>query len=192
MQRFKYALAENWAVQSDYFSRPLDPVRKPVAPAGAIAAGADASSRTPWLLCRAGTHLCAVPIGHVIEIMRVLPIEAISGAPSYVRGLCIMRGAPVPVVDIGLLVGDQPSRSGRLVAIRAGSRTIAFVVETVESIQTIGPEALNHLPPLLRDAATAAIAAIGTLDAELLLFLRTTRIIPDDVLARLDADGAAT
>lgn len=187
-------MAENWAVQPDYFSRRLDAVRKPIAPGSAtsIAIDADESSRTSWLLCRAGTHLCAVPIEHVIEIMRVLPIEAISGAPSYVRGLCIMRGAPVPVVDTGLLVGDQPTRSGRLVAIRAGSRTIAFLVETVESIRAIGPEALNHLPPLLRDAATAAIAAIGTLDAELLLFLRTTRVVPDDLLARLDADGVAT
>jgi purine-binding chemotaxis protein CheW len=192
MQRFKYALAENWAVQSDYFSRPLAPVRKPVAPASALAAGADESGGTSWLLCRAGTHLCAVPIGHVIEIMRVLPIEAISGAPSYVRGLCIMRGAPVPVVDAGLLVGDQPTRSGRLVAIRAGSRTIALAVETIETIRAIGPEALNHLPPLLRDAAATAIAAIGTLDAELLLFLSTARIVPDDLFARLDADGAAT
>ena len=136
MQRFKYALAENWTVQPDYFSGPLDPARKPVMPViAATAAASDESGQTSWLLCRAGTHLCAVPIGDVIEIMRVLPIDAISGAPSYVRGLCIMRGAPVPVVDIGLLVGDQPSRSGRLVAVRAGSRTIAFVVETVESIR---------------------------------------------------------
>jgi hypothetical protein len=43
------------------------------------------------------------------------------------------------------------------------------------------------LPPLLRDAAVEAVAAIGTLDAELLLFLRTARIVPEDLLSRLDA-----
>jgi purine-binding chemotaxis protein CheW len=132
-----------------------------------------------------------MPIEHVIEIMRALPIEVISGAPSYVLGLCIIRGAPVPVVDTGVLLSGQATRAGRLVAIRAGSRTIALVVETVEGIRAIGPEAFNELPPLLRDAATATIAAIGTLDTDLLFFLRTARIVPDDLLVRLEADGAA-
>ena len=149
------------------------------------------AAEASWLLCRAGTHLCAMPIEHVIEIMRALPIEAISGTPPYVRGLCIIRGAPVPVVDTGLLLGGQAAPAGRLVAIRAGSRTIALAVETVEGIRVIGPEAFNQLPPLLRDAATATIAAIGTLDTDLLFFLHTARIVPDDLLVRLAADGAA-
>jgi purine-binding chemotaxis protein CheW len=194
MPRSKHALAESWAVQPDYFNGRPNAVANPVVPGGAtvIALGGNGSGRSSWLLCRAGMHLCAMPIAHVIEIMRVLPIDAISGAPSYVRGLCIMRGAPVPVVDTGLLLGDEPAPSGRLVAIRAGSRTIALVVERVEGILGIGPEAFIALPPLLGDAATAAIAAIGTLDAQLLLFLRATRIVPDALLARLDAERAAT
>jgi purine-binding chemotaxis protein CheW len=153
--------------------------------------GANEAGEASWLLCRAGAHLCAMPIEHVIEIMRVLPIEAISGAPPYVCGLCVIRGAPVPVVDVGLLLGNQPTQAKRLVAIRAGSRVIALAVEAVEGIRAIGPEAFNQLPPLLRGAATATIAAIGILDAELLFFLRTARVIPDDLQDRLDADGAA-
>ena len=154
--------------------------------------GAGPDGEASWLLCRAGTHLCAMPIEHVIEIMRTLPIEAISRAPSYVRGLCIIRGVPVPVVDTGLLLGGQATPGGRLVAIRAGGRTIAFSVEAVEGVRVFGMAAFNQLPPLLRDVATATIAAIGTLDAELLFFLRAARIVPDDLLVGLDADRTAT
>jgi purine-binding chemotaxis protein CheW len=142
-----------------------------------------------WLLCRTGACRYAIPIGHVIETMRVLPIEAIAGAPSYVRGLCVIRGAPVPVVDAGMLLGNRATQAGRLVAIKAGTRTIALAVETVEGIRAIGPEAGNQLPPLLRDAATATIAAIGTLDAELLFFLHTARIVPDDLPVRRGSGG---
>ncbi len=140
-----------------------------------------------WLLCRAGAQRYAIPIAYVIETMRILPIEAIAGAPPYVRGLCVIRGAPVAVVDAGSLLGDRPTRGERLVAIRAGSRTVALVVETVEGVRTIGPDACNQLPPLLRDAATATIAAVGILDAELLLFLRTARLVPDDLQVGLAA-----
>jgi purine-binding chemotaxis protein CheW len=151
-----------------------------------------AAGRSSWLLCRTGTLLCAIPLEHVVEILRVLPIEAVSQAPPYVRGLCIIRGVPVPVVDTGLLVGDQPTKSERLVTIRTGSRTVALAAETVLGIWAIGGESFQELPPLLRDAARDAIAAIGTLDAELLFFLRTTRIVPQELLDRLGPDGAAS
>jgi purine-binding chemotaxis protein CheW len=149
------------------------------------------AQRPSWLLCRAGTLLCAVPLDHVIETLRVLPIEAISGAPRYVRGLSVIRGAAVPVIDAGLLVGDQPTSSERLITIRTGSRTIALAVETVVGISAIGEATVTALPPLLRDAASEAIAAIGTLDAELLIFLRATRIVPQEVLDWLIVDGAS-
>jgi purine-binding chemotaxis protein CheW len=157
----------------------------------AAANAANSAGRAHWFLCRAGTLLCAIPLDQVIETMRLMPVEPIAGAPRYVRGLCIIRGSPVPVVDTGLLLGDQATRAERLVTISAGKRTLALAVETVLGIRAIGTEAVNDLPPLLSDAATEAIAAIGTLDAELLLFLRTARIVPEDLLDRLDAEGAA-
>jgi purine-binding chemotaxis protein CheW len=109
-----------------------------------------------------------------------------------VLGLCVVRGSPVPVVDTGLLVSDQATRRGRLVAIRAGNRTIALAVEAVLGIRTIAEEALSRLPPLLRDAATETVTAIGMVDAELLFVLRTGRIVPDDLLDRLDVERAAS
>jgi purine-binding chemotaxis protein CheW len=152
----------------------------------------DADRRTSWLLCRAGMHLCAIRLEHVIEIMRPLPIEAVSGAPPYVRGLSIIRGSAVPVVDTGLLVGEQATDCERLVTIRTGSRTIALAVDAVPGIRTIGAETFNALPPLLQEAAGETIAAIGILDAELLLLLRTARIGPADLLDRLELDGASS
>ncbi len=149
-----------------------------------------ATGRPQWLLCRAGAHLCAIPIEHVIETMRLLPIEAVSGAPPYVRGLAIIRGSPVPVIDTGLLVGQQASRCTRLVTVRTGKRTVALAAEAVEGVSAIAPDKLSQLPPLLRAAASETIEAIGMLDAELLFFLRTARIVPDDVLDRLEFEGA--
>jgi purine-binding chemotaxis protein CheW len=157
---------------------------------GQTAATADNERRTSWLLCRAGTHLCAIPLEHVIEVMRVLPIAAVAGTPPYVRGLCIIRGAPVPVIDTGLLVGDQATPPERLVTIKTGNRAIALAAQTVLGIWAVDAGMFNALPPLLRDAASETIAAIGTRDAELLFFLRTTLVVPPELHARLDADGA--
>lgn len=142
-----------------------------------------------WLLCRTCTLLCALPLNHVIEIMRVLPVEAISGAPHFVRGLSIIRGSPVPVVDTGKLFGEQGTPSARLVTIRVGDRTVALAVDEVLGVRAIETDVVVALPPLLRDAGGDALSAIGTLDAELLLFMNAARIVPDALFD--DLSGAA-
>ena len=143
--------------------------------------GVASAGRTSWLLCRAGSHLCAIPLAQVIEIMRHLPIETIAGAPPFVRGLCVIRGAVVPVIDSGLLLGEVATDAARLVAIRTGSRTAALAVDLVLGIHALADDVRNALPPLMRNAASETIAAVGTLDAELLFFLRTTLSVPEDL-----------
>lgn len=147
-----------------------------------------ADNRSAWLLCRCGVHLFALPLPNVVETMRPLPMRAIAGAPHYVQGMAIVRGVPVAVIDAGVLLGREVTRCGRLVTVATGSRTIALAVEAVQGICTLGPEQLGELPPLLRNVASEMVAAIGTLDAELLFCLRVARIVPEDVLARLGVE----
>jgi purine-binding chemotaxis protein CheW len=128
----------------------------------------------------------------VVEIMRVLPIEAVSGAPHFVRGMCVIRGSPVPVVDVGLLFSRSASESERLVTITIGARTIALSVDSVLGVRALAATALGDMPPLLRDAANDAVSAIGMLDNELLLFLRAARIAPESMLAQLASETAAS
>jgi purine-binding chemotaxis protein CheW len=145
-----------------------------------------------WLLCRAGLHHYAFPLEDVIEIMRPRALEAIAGAPPYVRGLCVIRGVPTPVVDAGLLFGERSARTERLVTIRADGRAIAFAADAVLGVRTIRADACAQPPPLLREAAGDKIAAIGTLDAGLLFFLRAVRLVPEDFLAHLRTDGTVS
>jgi purine-binding chemotaxis protein CheW len=158
-------------------------------PSAAPATDPDHAERSCWLLCRAGHLRCALPIGHVIEIMRPLPVEQIAGAPPYVRGLSISRGMPVPVVDLGLIVGDRATATTRVITVRAAR--VALAVDSVLGVSTVVGETLDELPPLVRDAAPDAIAAIGRLDNGLIVFLHATRIVPEAVLNRLDAEKAA-
>lgn len=154
------------------------------------AGGAAQSARSSWLLCRIGTALGALQVEHVVEIMRMLPIERIAGAPCYVLGLSIIRGVPAPVVDVGRLIGGAPSHAAQLVTVKAAARKIALAVDEAIGIVRIAADTFGELPPLLQDAATETISGLATLDSELVVFLRTSRLVPEGVLARLDADGA--
>jgi hypothetical protein len=62
----------------------------------------------------------------------------------------------------------------------------------VLGISALETEAFEQLPPLLRDVANETVNAIGIRDDELLFLLRTARLVPEDVLAGLAAEGIAS
>jgi purine-binding chemotaxis protein CheW len=140
------------------------------------------------LLCRVGSSVCALPIEHVSETMRPLPVEPFAGSPTFVLGLSIIRGSPVPVVDAGRLLGaaEQP-RLTRFVTIKVGERRAALAVGAVVGVWSLAATSLDELPPLLREASGDVVAAIGRLDADLLLVLRSARIVPESVWTALEA-----
>lgn len=142
----------------------------------------------PVLLCRLPSCLIGVPLEHVIETMRPLPVEPLSaGAPVFVTGLSVIRGAPVPVVDTSRLLGGQEIRAGRFVTVKTGRRIVALACQDVVGVRTLERESLQELPPLLREAETTAIAAIGALDTDLLAVLQSACILPEG----LPNDGGA-
>jgi purine-binding chemotaxis protein CheW len=115
-----------------------------------------------------------------------MPVEAIAGMPSFVRGVAVIRGAPTAVVDAAALVSGVASHPTRFVTMKIGMRRIALAVDRVVGVVEIPLSSLRALPPLFQDASLEVIAAVGTLDAELLLVLQGTRLIAEEHWAELE------
>jgi purine-binding chemotaxis protein CheW len=133
------------------------------------------------LVCRARARRCALPLEHVVEVMRPLPVQPVASSPDFVLGLAVIRGAPLPVVDLGSLWGGgRAAPAGRFVTMRAGHGRVALAVESVEGVIDL-PEGLRGLPRLLGDAAGELVRALGVRDAELLLVLEAARLVPTEL-----------
>ncbi len=112
--------------------------------------------------------------------MRPLPLERVAETRDFVRGMSIVRGEAVPVVDARrLLDGGDPAPGGRLVTLRVGARRVALHVDDVLGVRAIPTESLRDVPPLLGDAS-AARSALGALDGRLLELLDTARLLPEE------------
>ena len=114
--------------------------------------------------------------------MRPLPVSAVAGAPPFVRGVAVIRGLPVPVVDAASALGDSGEPFPlvtRFVALRIADRRVALGVCEVIGVREIGGEQLAELPPLLATASEHVVAAMGTLDSELLMVLRAGKLVPE-------------
>lgn len=145
------------------------------------------------LIVAAGTRTCAIPAQDVVEIMRSLPIEPIAGLPEFVRGVSVVRGVPIPVIDLAALLqtGDSPDSCRRFVTIRIGERRAAVAVREVIGLRNLDLTQLRELPSLLQGSESELIQAIGARDAELLIVLRSTRIVPDEIWTALELREAA-
>lgn len=140
------------------------------------------------LLVRSRSYLCAIPMEHIVETMRPLPVEPIDGIPKFVLGLSIIRGLPLPVIDLGALVGGGAGDSSdRVVTVRVADRKVALAVEGVIGLVRLDVARLQSLPPLLKEASADVINAIGTLDSQLLIVLNTGRIVPQELWQAIES-----
>jgi purine-binding chemotaxis protein CheW len=146
------------------------------------------------LICRVGARLCALPLEHVVETMRPLPAEPLPGVPGFIRGVSVIRGEATPVVDAAVLLGAENAhpQPGRLVTVRIGDRRVALAVDAVLGVQAIPDESVHDLVPLLKQASTEVISAIGMLDADLLLVLQSAQLVPEPVWALLEEATSST
>lgn len=130
------------------------------------------------MLCRIGKQLCAVPLTHVVETMRPLPVRPMPGRPAFMAGLSLVRGAPLPVVNGATLIGESAGTPSRFVTLQVGSRQVVLAVQDVVGIRAMDADLLHGLPPLLAGAQDDTVTTIGALDSEFLWLLDASKLVP--------------
>lgn len=145
-----------------------------------------------FLLCYMRSQLCALPLEHVVETMRPMPVTSLAGLPSFVRGMAMIRGAATPVVDAGALLGSaEAPLPTRFVTLKTADKQVALAVERVVGIRRLSAISLQELPSLLRTAKSELVSEVGLLDRELLLVLQTARSVPESVWRTLQTGQSA-
>ena len=107
-------------------------------------------------------------------------------------GVSVIRGQVVPVLDLASLTGAGSTFSAaRYITLELERRQVALAVDEVIGVRSLAAAALDGVPPLLDGADALALAALTTLDAELLLVLQTGVLVPDALWPLLAAQDAA-
>ena len=129
------------------------------------------------LVVEANGQSCAIPLPDVVETLRPLKTEGVAGLPAFVLGYSRIRGNVVPVIDLGLLLGSgRLAQPRRFVTLHVGTRWVALAADAAERIVLLEKKAMGALPPLLQ--GEGAVTSIGSSDAELLVVLNASRLVP--------------
>ena len=91
-----------------------------------------------------GELVLAVSIDDVREILQVARLTPLPRTPEFVRGVMNLRGAVVPVIDLSVRLGRQPTELGR--------RSCIVVVECLSAPHDEGEAPTSSAMGLLVDA----------------------------------------
>jgi len=140
-----------------------------------------------WILFQSGLRGCALPLRLVRATMRPLPVLSLPGAPPFVRGTALIRGAATPVVDVRVLLGDDaPGPAERCILVHThDTHHVGLLVDEVLGLRTRDSIVVESLSPLVGDIASSFIQSLARLDDRLLTVLRVGSIVPQAVWARL-------
>jgi len=155
-----------------------------------ITAARNDHATSKWLLCRAAEHTCGLPIAAVRLTLRRPHLQSWEGEDTLQKtaltdGVAMIRGELVPVVSLGrLLSGQAAADERRLILLAVGGRRVALGVSTVLGVRALPAATLAALPPLLDDERGTFVERLGQVDGELLLALRTARLLTEGSLAK--------
>jgi purine-binding chemotaxis protein CheW len=137
-------------------------------------------SRREFLTCRLGEESYAIDILQVQEIREIEHVTRVPHAAPYVRGVINLRGAIVPIVDLGLMFGFPAPldlAAASVIVLNARRRLVGLAVANVSDVIALADDEIVPAPDLGERAVGAAFAGIGTRDGVSVMLLDVDHIL---------------
>jgi purine-binding chemotaxis protein CheW len=121
--------------------------------------------RREFLTCHLGAESYGVDILLVQEIREVAEVTRVPHVARFVRGVVNLRGAIVPIVDLGLMFGlPEPLdlKTASAIVLNVDQRMVGLIVSSVSDVVALAPDEILPAPELAAREVSAAIAGIGS------------------------------
>ena len=114
-------------------------------------AGAIGDNRVTLSCFEVGGHTYALDVSQVREIVRWQPVTPLPNAPALIEGVVDLRGAVVPVVDLGRALGGTPVASGsrtRIAVTEVDGLVMGLAVDAAVEVVSVDVAQLDDPPAL--------------------------------------------
>lgn len=112
----------------------------------------------------AGGRLYGVEVMQIREIVRSQEVTPLPRAPRLIEGVIDLRGAVVPVIDLGRALHGEPVADGpstRIVVLEVDGMVLGLRVEAAVDIASLDAGTVKETPALASQAGYDAVRAIA-------------------------------
>ncbi len=131
---------------------------------------------------RIGEQEFCVDIMSVREIRGWTPATPLPRAPGYMKGVINLRGAVLPIIDLGARFGlatSEPTARHVIMVAHVGGRMVGLLVDAVSDIIQLTDEAVQPTPDIASEQVKSFVKGLFALDGRMISLIELDRIIPE-------------
>src|SRR5438445_3290016 len=122
------------------------------------------------LVFSCGQSWYAVPAERAAEVVSLPALTRVPGAPAHLLGVFAHRGEVIPVIDMGLLVGGNETKSRRAVLVRVPKGSLALTASRVAGVAVLtgdmNPLGTTGVQAHLKGPAKAPSGEVAVIEPE--------------------------
>lgn len=131
-----------------------------------------------YLSFKIGKEIYGIPIDYVQEIIPLYPITKVPNAPEEIVGIISVRGMVLPVINIGIFLGQKLSEFNedtRLIILKIKDEMISIIVDSVYQNIEIPVNLIEPAPSTVKDEK-GLIFGVYPFKKKLLVLLKAEQI----------------
>jgi purine-binding chemotaxis protein CheW len=140
------------------------------------------TGRREMIAFRISDQMFCVDIMAVREIRGWTPATPLPRAPAYMRGVINLRGAVLPIVDLGARLGLETTEASArhvIMVVHLGARTVGLLVDAVSDIVTVTDEMVQPTPDIASDQVKVFVRGLFALDGKMVSLIGLDKILPE-------------
>lgn len=164
----------------------------PASAPDSMSAERDSDEQNQYLTFRVRDETFAMGILAIKEIIEFGALTPVPMMPRCVRGVINLRGRVVPVIDLAVRFGGEPSQPHRrtcIVIVEVGNeeerQDLGVMVDGVNQVIEIPVQDIEPAPGFGAKVRPEFIAGMGKLDGDLVIIIDVARVLSADDLAAL-------
>lgn len=141
-----------------------------------------AGSRRELIAFRIANQEFCVDIMQVREIRGWTQCTPLPRTPSYMKGVINLRGAVLPIVDMGARLGlaaTETSARNVIMVVTVGGRTLGLLVEAVSDIIEVSDDMVQPTPDVACDQVKTFVKGLFAIEGRMVSLISLDRVLPE-------------
>ena len=131
---------------------------------------------------RIGEQEFCVDIMAVREIRGWTPATPLPRSPGFMKGVINLRGAVLPIFDLGVRFGlktSEPTARHVIMVAHIGGRMVGLLVDAVSDIIQLKDEEVQPTPDIASDHVKTFVKGIFALEDRMISLIELDQILPE-------------
>jgi purine-binding chemotaxis protein CheW len=161
-----------------------------------LPAGATQQELQQYLTFMLGGETFAIGILSIKEIIEYGQLTEVPRMPEFIRGVINLRGAVVPVIDLGARFGKPPANISRRTCVviievqfEGEQHVVGVMVDAVNEVLDIPAEQVEPAPSFGANIRADFIQGMGKVEGKFVIILNVNHVLSLDEMSTLAGVG---